>query len=508
MKDREILHRICGGVCVVLGYGISNRPLIRWLAEHGAASITVRDERTPEIMASMDGWGDLQAVGATYVGGPTYLDGLDQEASAAAQAGQAYLLFRTPGLRPDKGTIPAAVAAGAILTSEMELFLEVTPATVLAVTGSDGKTTSTTLSSLMIEQALAMCGVGHMYLGGNIGTPLLPLVEQMTPDDVAVVELSSFQLMTAHTAPFRAAITNLAENHLNWHVDMAEYVAAKANLLAYQPMGGAVLNRENTFTVAMGQHLPPEVPVIWFSSVVCGWESVVPPERQGSESRDAAVFERNGYIVYATREQETALLEIARIRLPGRHNLENYMTALALTQGWVTPQIACQVADSFTGVPHRLELIREMGDVRYYNSSIDSSPTRTAAALAALEDMNQRAVAAGGAPRRLPIVICGGRDKHVDMAPLAVALCRSTSAVVLTGEARALLYQALQACPQFDPEKLPVTVIPDWDQAMITACRMAKAGDTVLLSPACTSFDAFRNFEERGRRFAHIVQSL
>jgi UDP-N-acetylmuramoylalanine--D-glutamate ligase len=445
-------------------------------------------------------------MGVTYVGGPDYLEGLADSQGA--------VIFRSPGIRPDREPLRRAVAAGAVLSSEMELFMELTEAVVLGVTGSDGKTTSTTLTSLFVSEALKAgspatgAAPGHMYLGGNIGSPLLPLVDAMTAQDVAVVELSSFQLMTMTRSPYRAAVTNLAENHLNWHTDMAEYVSAKANILTHGPAGGGVLNADNPLTVRLGLSLPDSLPLIWFSSTRAGRAHVVPPERMARGCPDEAVYEADGWIVRESAKEQVPLLALSRIRLPGRHNLENYMTALSLSKGWVTPTIAGQVADNFTGVPHRLELVREVGGVRYYNSSIDSSPTRTAAALSAMADMNVRAQAAGEPPRRPPIVICGGRDKHLDLSPLAEALCRMAGAVVLTGEARELIRSALAACPLYDPDTLPVHVIPDWEEAMTAACRMARPGDTVLLSPACTSFDAFRNFEERGQRFREIVNRL
>lgn len=505
LRESKLMERIRGGACTVLGYGISNRPLVAWLVSHGAGSVTVRDARTAEDMAASGDQpgGDLavlRAMGVTYLGGPDYLEGLADSPGA--------VIFRSPGIRPDREPIRQAVAAGAVLSSEMELFMELTEAVVLGVTGSDGKTTSTTLTSLLVSEALKERGAGHMYLGGNIGSPLLPLVDNMTARDVAVVELSSFQLMTMTRSPYRAAVTNLAENHLNWHTDMAEYVSAKANILTHGPAGGGVLNADNPLTVRLGLSLPDSLPLTWFSSTRAGRAHVVPPERLTRECPDGAVYEADGWIFRETAEGRVPLLALSRIRLPGRHNLENYMTALALAEGWVTPDIAGQVADSFTGVPHRLELVREKDGVRYYNSSIDSSPTRTAAALSAMADMNARAQVAGEPPRRPPIVICGGRDKHLDLAPLADALCRMAGAVVLTGEARELIRGALATCPLYDPEALPVYVIPDWDEAMLAACRMARPGDTVLLSPACTSFDAFRNFEERGQRFRETVNSL
>ena len=496
-----ILDVIRGGDCAVLGYGVSNRPLVEWLTTHGAKSVTVRDKRSFEAMEKDGDVVRLKAVGATLACGDGYLEGLSGD-----------VIFRSPGFRPDLPEIRAAVEAGAILTSEMELFLSLTEATVVGISGSDGKTTTTTLTALILEAACRRMGKGKVWRGGNIGTPLLPFVEDMTPDDFAVVELSSFQLQTmgGGATVTRGALTNISENHLNWHLNMDEYVAAKANLLSGAASPVAVLNACNVFTRTMGKSMVS--PVIWFTGkrdLPFGYL----PDLLNRERGDMAVYEREGTILLATPLEDgirmTPVLDIARIRLPGRHNVENFMTAIALTCAAsgdgcapADPVDVAEVADTFTGVPHRLELIREKDGVRYYNGSIDSSPSRTVAALNAMRETNAQL------GRRDPIVICGGQDKHVPFDPVATALCHLAYKVVLTGEARGQILDALKACPDYNPETLPVTVIPDYREAMKAACDMAEDGDTVLLSPACTSFDAFKNFEERGEVFRKIVMEL
>jgi UDP-N-acetylmuramoylalanine--D-glutamate ligase len=234
------------------------------------------------------------------------------------------------------------------------------------------------------------------------------------------------------------------------------------------------------------------------------------PDTLNRQRGDTAVYEREGSIILVSPEEggftEIPVLDLSRIRVPGRHNTENFMTAIALTAGYAEPCDVAAAADGFTGVPHRLELVRQIpregGDIRFYNSSIDSSPTRSVAALSAMEEMNRRE------GRRPPVVICGGQDKHVPFDPLAAGLCRMALRVILTGEARGQILDALNACPDFDPARLPVTVIPDYREAMRHACETATDGDTILLSPACTSFDAFKNFEERGDVFREIVRGL
>ena len=498
MHTHILLDRIRGGRCTVLGYGVSNRPLVEWLVRHGAASVTVRDKRDASAMERDGDTARIEAAGASLICGEGYLSGLGGD-----------VIFRSPGFRPDQPEIRAAVEAGATLTSEMELFLSLTDATVVGISGSDGKTTTTTLTALILEEACKRRGYGRVYRGGNIGTPLLPLVEDMTADDFAVVELSSFQLQTMGegASVARGALTNISPNHLNWHTDMDEYVGAKAQLLRGDTPPLAVLNARNEYTRALGQGMT--TPVVWFTGerdLSFGYL----PDVLDAERGDLAVYERDGMILLVRPAEDGVrvlpVLDTTRIRLPGRHNVEKYMTAIGLTcspLGYLpAPADAAdvgKVADTFTGVPHRLELVGESGGIRYYNGSIDSSPSRSVAALNAMRELNTRD------GRRDPIVICGGQDKHVPFDPLAGALCHLASRVVLTGEARDQIMDALRACPDFDPEKLPVTVIPNYREAMRAACDMAAPGDTVLLSPACTSFDAFKNFEERGEVFRAVV---
>ena len=361
MKNSPILKRAQGESCkvAVLGYGVSNRPLVEWLLAHGIspAQLTVRDRREPGELAASGDAARLRALGVPVISGAGYLARLDGTG----------VIFRTPGIRPDLPALAAAVAHGACLTSEMELFLELTEAAVLGVTGSDGKTTTTTVASLLVADYLQRRGYGRMYLGGNIGTPLLPLVDEMTADDVAVLELSSFQLMTMRRSPDRAAVTNLSPNHLNWHTDMAEYRAAKANICTHMrsadPLCGAVLNAENPDTRALGLSLPPEVPVTWFSSAVSGWKRVVPPERQGGGTRDSAVFAVGGTVRSETRAEGYDLLDVSRMNASAgkRMRLETLdfvgkeSSVFADTEK-IRVRITWRVSEPFAGVHLKLNL--------------------------------------------------------------------------------------------------------------------------------------------------------
>lgn len=473
-SDRILARAVADGAAVC-GVGVSNLPLIDFLISRGIR-VTARDRKGREAVGEATAEA-LERKGVRLILGEGYLDDISEG-----------VIFRTPGLRPDCPELVAAVRRGAILTSEMELFLYLTPASVIGITGSDGKTTTTTLTYKFIEAQLRQNGRGHAYVGGNIGEPLLPRVDEMTEDDFAVVELSSFQLMTLRRSPTRAAITNITPNHLDWHRDMEEYAAAKSNIYTHGATRLCV-NADNAATLALGRDAAG-VEVTFFSSHKSRYEDIVPACKAGSP----AIFERGGVIVRSRGGECERLLDVSDILLPGRHNVENYMTAIANTYGIVTTDIYHDIARTFRGVEHRLELVRELDGVKYYNSSIDSSPTRTAAALSALPEK--------------PVVICGGYDKHIPFAPLAEALCERAAGVVLTGATAGKIMEALRVCPRFSPEALPLEQVEDFCDAVLAARRMAGGSGIVLLSPACASFDRFRNFAERGRYFKEIVNSL
>ncbi len=454
----SIMSRIKSGRCEVLGLGISNLPLCRFLAAHGA-SIVGRDMKPESEIVGID---ELRALGVKLITGEGYMDKLGGEHPEKT------VIFRAPGIRPDIAPIADAVGCGAQLTSEMELFFELSPAPIIGITGSDGKTTTTTLVGKILEKEFEGTG-RRVYVGGNIGTPLLPLVGKMNENDIAVVELSSFQLMTMKRSPSRAIITNITPNHLNWHPDMAEYEWAKVNICRHSPCELAVLNAENERTNELAEKL--NIPVSRFSSK--------------NELSDGAYINDGAIFAYGER-----IVDIADIVIPGMHNIENYMAATLVTRGLASAESVRAVATTFTGVEHRCEFVREVGGVRFYNSSIDSTPTRTAAALSNFKTK--------------PIVIIGGQDKSTDVAPLAKTLTERARAVVLTGSelAREKVRSALVGT------ELPVVEKPDFEEAVLAAAGISESGDTVILSPAFTSFDAFRNFEERGKKFKEIVNNL
>ena len=435
----------------VLGLGVSNRPLVRLLLEAGCdvtgCDRTPREKMDAEVL-------ELETLGCKLRTGENYLDGVEAD-----------LLFRTPGMHPGHPAIQALAQRGAQVTSEMEIFFEVCPCNLIAVTGSDGKTTTTTLVAEMLKAAGK-----KVWLGGNIGTPLLPLVRQMEKDDYAVVELSSFQLMDMHRSPQRALVTNLSPNHLDVHKDMEEYVDAKRNIFRFQQPGDLlILNADNGITASfVGNGITR-----FFS-------------RQGGQ---AHVVLRDG-IIYRGGE---AVLNASEILLPGVHNIENYMAAIALVEGLASDEDIRHVARNFGGVEHRIELVRIKDGVRFYNDSIASSPTRTIAGLRSF-------------PEKV-ILIAGGYDKHIPYDVLGPEICRHVKKVFLCGATAPHIRAAVENCPDYTGQ-VELTDCGHFENAVRAAAAGAQPGDVVLMSPASASFDEFKNFMVRGECFKKIVKEL
>ena len=459
MSDLEtVQNKYRGRRVTVVGVGISNRPLIDFLLSAGAR-VSARDKKSREELEPAAT--DLEKRGVRLILGENYLRGIDED-----------VIFRTPGMRFDRPEFAETLARGAEMTSEMQLFFEICPCPIIGVTGSDGKTTTTTLIAEMLK-ADGKC----VFLGGNIGKPLLSEAAGMTPSDFAVVELSSFQLHTMTRSPSVAVVTNIAPNHLDYHLDMAEYVAAKENILRHQGPGDrAVLNYSNAYTRAAAAKTSGKV--VFFSS------------REKPEGADA-VYEEGGTVYAGGR----AILSLSDIRLPGRHNVENCMAAVAALDGVVSPAAMREVAREFGGVEHRIEFVRTLDGVSYYNSSIDSSPTRTIAALSAFGE------------KKL-LVLLGGYDKKIPYEPLGAPLCEHAKAIFLTGDTADKIEKAVTASPAYRPSAPAIYRAADYAEALLMARRAAVPGDVVLLSPASASFDAFRNFEERGNYFKRLVHAL
>lgn len=443
---------------LVLGLGVSNRPLVRLLLRYGihvtCCDKISRAQLDPELL-------ELEAQGANLQLGEQYLQDLAAD-----------VVFRTPGLHPDTLQIQALRASGAVITSEMEAFFSVCPAPIIAVTGSDGKTTTSTLIAELLKQQ----GF-RVWLGGNIGTPLLDRADEMEPEDQVVLELSSFQLMYFPYSPQRAVITNLAPNHLDIHRDMEEYVAAKENIYLHQKAGELlILNHDNPITRSFSAKAKARV---------LGFSRQAEPER--------GLFLRDG-VIWRKGERIEKVLDRSDILLPGMHNVENYMAAILAVEDLVHPDAIQAVARRFAGVEHRIELVRQKDGVRYYNDSIASSPSRT---IAGLRSFDQKL-----------ILIAGGYDKHVPFDPLGPEIVERVKLLILTGATAPKIEAAVLSAPNYRPGSPEIIREDDFYQAIHLAARRAEPGDAVLLSPAGPAFDRFKNFMVRGQEFKKTVMEL
>lgn len=442
---------LAGKNIAVLGLGVSNRPLVRLLLEYGCDVVgcdrTPREKLDAEVL-------ELEKAGCRLQLGDHYLDDLTAD-----------VLFRTPGMHPGNPALQALRERGCLVTSEMDAFFQVCPCHLIGVTGSDGKTTTTTLICEMLQAAGKT-----VWKGGNIGTPLLPLTRRMEETDYAVVELSSFQLMDMRESPERAVVTNLAPNHLDVHRDMEEYVEAKKTIFRYQKPGDLlVINEDNAITRTFRG---------------------TGETRGFSRTGDAHICLKDGIIC----RNGTPVLDTREILIPGVHNVENYMAAIAAVEGLVPDAVIRQVAKTFGGVEHRIELVRVKDGVRFYNDSIASSPSRTIAGLRSF-------------PEKV-ILIAGGYDKHIPYDVLGPEICRHVKKLFLGGATGGKIRAAVEQCGAFDPEALQIVDCGDFESAVRAAAGAAVQGDVVLMSPASAAFDQFRNFMVRGDRFREIVKEL
>ena len=433
----------------VFGLGVSNRPLVRLLLEFGCDVLgcdrTPREKLEAEVL-------ELERLGCKLSVGEHYLDNLEAD-----------LVFRTPGMHPGNPALEALRAKGAEVTSEMEVFFEVCPCTILAITGSDGKTTTTTLVSEILKAAGKT-----VWVGGNIGTPLLPKVREMKETDCCVVELSSFQLMDMKRSPAVAVVTNLAPNHLDVHKDMEEYVEAKKNIFKFQNEKGVlIVNADNEITAPF-----------------VGNGTTKAFSRQGKDvsvKLEGDMITRDGVPVLNRKD----------ILIPGEHNVEYYMAAIAAVEGLAEDETIRQVARTFGGVAHRIELVRIKDGVRFYNDSIASSPSRTIAGLKSF-------------PEKV-ILIAGGYDKHIPYDVLGPEICTHVKKLFLCGATAPQIRAAVESCAGEKPE---ITDCGKFENAVKAAAAAAESGDVVLMSPASASFDEFKNFAVRGDFFKKLIMEL
>ena len=464
MLPIEQLEKLIQGKKVAfIGAGVSHKRCIEQFVELGA-QVTLCDQKK-----SIEDFGDyadtLRRLNVALSLGEHYTDGF---------AGQD-IIMRTPGYEYFKPELQAAKAAGAMVTSEVELFFEFCPCEIVAVTGSDGKTTTTTLISKMFEAAGR-----KVFLGGNIGAALLPQLADVTPDAVAVVELSSFQLISMRRSPKVAVVTNVTPNHLDHHKDMQEYIDAKRNILLWQvPPCRAVLGYENDITRAMQSDCKGEQ--VWFT-------------RLHETDRGAFLRASDDTLCYAENGVVTPVLPRAEIKLRGLHNVENLLAAIAAVWGRVPVEAMRQVGSTFTGVEHRIEPVRVLDGVTYYNASIGPRPPRT---IAGLRSFNQKL-----------ILIAGGYDKHIPYEPLAPEVIRHVKTLILMGATGPRIEKVVREHPDFAASGLVIEHADNMQHAVELARAAAHPGDEIILSPASASFDLYPNFEVRGREFKKIVNEL
>ncbi len=461
-QDRARLAAFINGKKVAfIGAGVSHKTLIGQFCEMGA-KVTLCDQK------QLDQFGEyadiLQQLNVTLSLGEHYLDGLQGQD----------IIMRTPGFEYFTPALQKAKQAGSLITSEMELFFEYCPCEITAVTGSDGKTTTTSLIAAMFEAAGRT-----VHLGGNIGRALLPILDQIDPADEAVVELSSFQLISMRRSPKVAVVTNVTPNHLDHHKDMQEYVDAKRNILLWQDETcRAVLGYENDITRSMQSDCKGQQ--CWFTRL--------------QETDNGAFLRQDGMLCMAENGVVTPILHKDEIKLRGVHNIENLLAACAAVWGRVSVEAMRQVGASFTGVEHRIEPVRLLNGVQWYNDSIASSPTRT---IAGLRSFGQKI-----------IVIAGGYDKKIPYEPLAPEILAHVKVLVLMGQTGPKIEKAVRECAGFAESGLTIVHAKDMQDAVALAQQHAVPGDIVSLSPASASFDLYPNFEVRGKHFKELVNAL
>lgn len=443
------------------GIGTSNLPLIELFIKYGA-SVTACDRRTREQLG--DSADVAQKAGAKLSLGDDYLKNLDVD-----------IVFRTPGMRYYMDELVEMRKRGVVVTSEMEVFFDLCPCKIYAITGSDGKTTTTSIIAQMLQAQGKT-----VHLGGNIGTPLLPEIESIGYDDAAVVELSSFQLISMRKGPDVAVVTNLAPNHLDIHKDMQEYIDAKKNLVIHQgAFSRVVLNKDNEIT----NGFEPECRgrVLKFS--------------RKSQLNNGAYLDENNNIVFADNGKKTVVMNIADIKIPGMHNVENYMAAISAVWGEVSVENIVNVAKTFAGVEHRAEFVREFEGVKYYNDSIASSPTRTALGTLSLYDFKI-------------ILIAGGYDKKIPYDGLGPVICDKVKYLILMGATAPKIKAAVLNADNYSDGNPTIIEVSNMEEAVAKAREVAKPGDLVSMSPASASFDLYKNFDQRGKHFKSIVNGL
>ena len=445
----------------IIGLGVSNIPLIDYMHDK-KAKVTVFDDRE-ENSISKEIMDKIKAYQFDYSFGPNNLEKLKNFD----------IIFRSPSCLPTKKELQEEENRGAIVTTEIEMLMKMCPCKIIGVTGSDGKTTTTSLINSILRKA------GYStYLGGNIGTPLFTELSKITPEDIVVLELSSFQLMGMKISPHISVITNITPNHLNIHKDYEEYIDAKKNIFKYQNENDIViLNYDNEITKNCAKEANSKV--VFFSGNQKLGDGFIVDDKIIKECNDSI------------REH---ILDTKDIVLRGHHNYENVATALAATKTLVDSNIAVEAIKEFKPVEHRLELIREIENIKWYNDSVSSSPTRTIAGLKAFDEEI--------------VLIAGGYDKNLDYTPIAKPIIDKVKTLILIGQTSRKIFEAVKEELEKQNKSLNIYMCKTLEETVNLAKKHAKPSQIVLFSPASASFDMFKNFADRGLKFKNLVNKL
>ncbi len=458
-KLSEFKNYIKNRKTAIIGLGVSNIPLLDYLYKLGA-KITVFDNRTIDEIDKniLDKITDRNIEFSFGKNNLSKLVGYE-------------IIFRSPTCRPDTNELVKESERGAIITSEIEMLMELCPGTTIGITGSDGKTTTTSLIYEIIKKQGYNC-----YLGGNIGIPLFNKIDEMKPEDIVILELSSFQLMGISVSPRIAVITNISPNHLDVHKSYEEYIEAKKNIFKNQDENGVViLNYDNQITRQCEKEVKGKV--VFFS--------------KEQKLSDGVVLD-NEVIKVCQNKLRRHLLNTKDLMLKGQHNYENACAAVAATLSLVDAEQQIEAIQNFRGVKHRLEFVKEIDGVKWYNDSIGTSPTRTIAGLNSFEEKI--------------VLIAGGYDKHLDYTPIAKPILEKVSTLILMGQTASKIKNAVQE--KMLDEGIEIYECDTLKEAVDVAKKTAQKGEIVLFSPASASFDMYKNFEERGDKFKSIVNSL
>ena len=452
LKDRKV---------AIIGLGVSNLPLLKYMNEK-QAKVTVFDEKEKQdvprkLLEKLDKYKANAFFGKNCF---ENLKGFD-------------IIFRSPSCLPTRKELVLEKQRGAIITSEIEMLMKLAPCKIIGVTGSDGKTTTTSLIYSILKKA------GYdTYLGGNIGIPLFTKLEEITRKSILVLELSSFQLMGMEVSPNISVITNITPNHLNIHKDYNEYIEAKKTIFKYQNENDyLILNYDNEITRNCKKQANSKV--IYFSS---------------KEKLDDGFIVDNGIIKECEDGIRKHILDTKDVLLRGKHNFENIATALAATKTLVDQDIAIDAVKEFKAVEHRLEFVREIDGVKWYNDSVSSSPTRTIAGLNSFdEDI---------------VLIAGGYDKNLDYTPLAKPILKKVKKLILLGVTSGKIFEAVKREEEKEGKNIDIYMCDTLEETVNLAKKHAKKGEIVLFSPASASFDMFKNFADRGNKFKNLVNNL